>query len=80
MTATADKYGVQGRYGDYRKMIEEVAPDAVYAIGQPQYMFDIWTWCLSQGLNLYIEKPMGITFHQAQALAHLAEKHGALPK
>jgi len=78
LTTTADKYGVQGRYSDYRKMVEETAPDAVYVIGQPQYMFDIWTWCLRQGLNLYIEKPMGITMHQARALAYLAEQHSSI--
>jgi virulence factor len=76
--ATADKYGIEKRYTDYRKMIEETAPDAVYVIGQPHLMYDIWTWVLSQGLNLYIEKPMGLTLHQAQMLAHLAEKHGCI--
>ena len=78
LQAAADKYNVPGRYTDYRKMVEDVQPDAVYAVGQPHMMFDIWIWCLAQGLNLYIEKPMGITLHQAQALAHLAEKHGAI--
>ena len=61
--ATADKYGVARRYSDYRQMIAEVAPDAVYAIGQPHLMYDVWVWCLRQGLNLYIEKPMGMTIH-----------------
>jgi predicted dehydrogenase len=75
LQATADKYAIERRYSDYRKMVEEVAPQAVYAIGQPHIFFDIWTWCLRQGLNLYIEKPMGITLHQARSLAHLAEKH-----
>ncbi len=78
LTTTADKYSVPGRFSDYRKMIEDTAPDAVYVIGQPQYMFDIWTWCLRQGLNLYIEKPMGISMHQARALAYLAEQHGCI--
>lgn len=78
LNATADKYGVAGRYQDWRRMVEEVAPDAVYAIGPPHLMYDIWVWCLSQGLNLYIEKPMGVTLHQAQMLAHLAEKHGCI--
>ena len=41
-------------------------------------MYDIWHWCLSQGLNLCIEKPMGITIHQAQALAYLADQHGCI--
>ena len=61
LAATADRYGIERRYTDYRRMVEEVAPDGVYAIGQPNIMFDIWIWCLRQGLNLYIEKPMGLT-------------------
>jgi predicted dehydrogenase len=78
LNATADKYGVEGRYTDYRAMVEAVAPDGVYVIGQPHLMYDIWTWCLQQGLNLYIEKPMGLTWHQARMLAHLAERKGVI--
>jgi len=78
LSQTADKYGVEKRYTDYRKMVEETAPDAVYAIGPPHIMYDIWMWCLNEGLNLYIEKPMGITIHQAQMLAHLAEEKGCI--
>jgi len=75
---TADKYGIEKRYGPagfdgYKKMLEEVTPDAVYAIGQPNIMYPIWKHCLEAGYNLYIEKPMGLTLHQARALAHLAE-------
>jgi predicted dehydrogenase len=75
---TADKYGVEKRYADYRQMVEDVAPDAVYAIGQPHVMYDVWGWCLEQGLNLYIEKPMGLTLHQARMLAYLAETNGCI--
>jgi len=78
LNATADKYGVERRYMDYRRMIEEVAPDGVYVIGQPHLMYDIWVWCLREGQNLYIEKPMGLTWHQAQMLAHLAEQKGVI--
>ncbi len=58
---------------DYQGMIERLAPDGVYVIGQPNIMYDIWVWCLQHGFALYIEKPMGITLHQARMLAHLAE-------
>lgn len=75
---TADRYGIVHRYTDYRRMIEERAPDGVYAIGQPHIMYDIWLWCLREGQNLYIEKPMGITWHQAQMLAGLAEAKGLI--
>lgn len=78
LQATADKYGIERRYTDYRRMIEEVAPDGVYVIGQPHLMYDLWVWCLEQGQHLYIEKPMGLTWHQAQMLAHLAERQGVI--
>jgi len=78
LNATGDRFGIERRYTDYKKMIEETSPDAVYAIGQPHTMYDIWKWCLEQGLNLYIEKPMGITIHQARALTYLAEKKGCI--
>lgn len=73
---TADKYGIRKRYIEYKKMIDEIAPDAVYVIGQPHLMYDIWMWCLEKGQNLYIEKPFGITIHQARSLSYMAEKHG----
>lgn len=76
--STADKYHIAARYTDYQRMAEEVAPDAIYVIGQPHIMYDLWTWCLRQGLNLYIEKPMGLTLHQARALAHLAAEHDCI--
>ncbi|MFB3879613.1 MAG: Gfo/Idh/MocA family protein [Armatimonadota bacterium] len=78
LNATADRYGIEHRYSDYRRMVEQTAPEAVCAIGQPHIFYDIWAWCLRQGLNLYIEKPLGITMHQARSLAHLAEKHGCI--
>jgi virulence factor len=78
MNATADKYGIRNRYLDYKKMVAEVAPDAVYVIGQPHILYDVWMWCLEQKLNLYIEKPLGITIHQAKALAYTADKNNCI--
>jgi virulence factor len=78
LATTADTYGVEKRYIDYRTMIEECTPDGVYAIGQPHSMYDVWMWCLQQGQNLYIEKPMGITWHQARMLTHVAEQKGVI--
>lgn len=75
LNKTADKYGIEKRYADYRKMAEEIAPDGIFVIGPPHIMYDPWVWCLEHGLNLYIEKPMGLTIHQARTLAFLAEKH-----
>lgn len=63
---------------DYQKMLEELKPDGVYAIGQPEIMYDVWVWCLTRKFNLFIEKPMGLTMHQSKMLAHLAAVNGCI--
>ncbi|GMA61088.1 Gfo/Idh/MocA family oxidoreductase [Alicyclobacillus fastidiosus] len=78
LTKTADRYRINNRYQDYKQLISETKPDAVYAIGQPHIMFDVWTWCLEQGMNLCIEKPMGLTMHQARTLEYLATKNSCI--
>ncbi|MEW6750841.1 MAG: Gfo/Idh/MocA family oxidoreductase [Candidatus Latescibacterota bacterium] len=78
LNETADRYGVKRRYTSYPRMIADVDPDAVYAIGQPHLMFDVWMWCLGQGLDLFIEKPLGLSLHQARALAHTAAEQGCI--
>ena len=75
----AGQYGLEKQYGaggmyDYKKMIDELKPDAAVVIGQPNIMYDCWVWCLEQGLHLFIEKPLGLSLHQARALAALAER------
>jgi len=79
LNKTADKYGIKTRYGadgvlDYRKMVADLKPEAAVVIGQPHIMYDIWIWCLQQGLHLYIEKPMALKMHQARNLTALAKR------
>lgn len=83
LNRTADKYHIKGRYlspdpEGYRTMISAESPEAVYAIGNPDVMYPVWRWCLEQGLNLYIEKPMGLNVHQARSLAYLADQSGSI--
>lgn len=76
LNATAEKYGVEGRYADYRKMIEEVEPDGVYVIMPPHHLFDIVLHCLKQKQNVFIEKPPGVMTYQTASMAEAAEKYG----
>lgn len=78
MRAAAERYQIPRQYTDYKDMVDDVDPDAIYVIGQPHIMYDIWVWCLKHGLNLFVEKPLGLTVHQARALSYLAEKHGCI--
>jgi len=79
----ADQYGIEKRYGsggvfDYQKMIADIKPDAAVVIGPPHIMYDMWIWCLKQGLHLYIEKPLGLSMHQARNLHALARQNSLI--
>jgi len=70
-------YAARSRY-DYQEMLKTIQPDGVYVIGQPEQMYEIWIWCLENKFNLFIEKPMGMTMHQAETLAWLAGKNSCI--
>ena len=75
---TSKKYKISNTFNDYKKMIEETTPDAVYIIIPPYQLFDIVIHCLNEKLNVFIEKPPGITSEQTRQMANLAEKKGVL--
>ena len=81
LAETADRYGIAARYGasgvyDYQNMVAQLKPDAAVVVGQPHIMYDIWCWCLTHGLHLYVEKPLALSLHQARALTALAQRGG----
>lgn len=78
LDAVGEQYGINARFDNYQTMIETVDPEAVYVIGQPEFMYGIWCWCLTQRLDLFVEKPLGLTLHQATNLAYLAESGGCI--
>jgi predicted dehydrogenase len=78
MNETATKYSIKSLYTNYQEMIEKEQPDGVYVIGPPHLMYDVIVWCLQNKQNVFMEKPFGLNWHQAQALAELAERHGVV--
>lgn len=76
--STADKFGIDGRFTDYKEMIEKAAPDAVYVIMPPHQLFDIVVHCLRQKLHVFIEKPPGVYSEQTRNMARLAERNGCI--
>lgn len=75
---TAEKYKISKTFTDYKKMLEQIDPDAVYIIMPPHHLFDIVIHCLKEKFNVFIEKPPGITAEQTRQMANLAEKNGVL--
>jgi len=60
------------------KMLDEIEPDAVYILMPPHHLFDLVIECLNRKLNVFIEKPPGITTEQTKNMARLAEKNNSL--
>ncbi|HUT76004.1 MAG TPA: Gfo/Idh/MocA family oxidoreductase [Armatimonadota bacterium] len=75
---TGDRFGIEVRSQDYRTLIEQTAPDAVYILMPPHQLFDLAIHCLERKLNVFIEKPPGVTSVQARGLARAAERSGSL--
>lgn len=61
LNRTADRYGVIGRYKDFREMVNREKMDAVYIVVPPHQLYDLAIYCLKKGLNVFVEKPPGIT-------------------
>ncbi len=78
LNKTADKFGIEKRYSDYKQMIEETAPDAIYILMPPHHLFDLVIHSLNQKLHVFIEKPPGVMMEQTRQMALTAERNGVL--
>ena len=68
-----DEYGIPAGYSDFRTMLKEVRPDAVYVILPHLQTYPVALECIKMGLNVFLEKPPGITLEQTRYLARQAE-------
>lgn len=76
LDTTADKYKIPSRYTNHKDMLDKEELDVVYAILPPHQLYDVAVDCLKDGVNLFVEKPPGITRNQIESLAWHAEKNG----
>ncbi|KYH36284.1 MAG: dehydrogenase [Candidatus Bathyarchaeota archaeon B24] len=84
LNKTADRYGVENRFKDYRLMLDRVCLDAVYVVMAPiptghyshaEPMAKIVVECLKRGKHVFIEKPPGVTVEETRAMAKAAEEN-----
>ncbi|OIN98073.1 hypothetical protein AUJ66_01660 [Candidatus Desantisbacteria bacterium CG1_02_38_46] len=78
LKATAQKFKIEKTFTNYKKMLEETNPQAVYILMPPHHLFDLVIHCLNQKLHVFIEKPPGINTEQTMQMALLAEKNKCL--
>jgi virulence factor len=78
LVETAAKYGVEKRYQDYREMVDQNHLDAAYIVMPPHQLYDLVIYCLKKGLNVFIEKPPGISLEQTRNMALVAKRNNCL--
>ena len=73
---TAERFGIPRVDTDYRRMLAEVDPEAVWVLMPPQHLYEPVSTALQQGRHVFIEKPLALTTVQARMLAYFAEQRG----
>jgi virulence factor len=78
LTAAATRWGARQTraYTDFRQMLDEVRPDAVWVLVSVPATFAVTSECLSRGVPTLLEKPPGLRTAETQALAGLSARHG----
>lgn len=76
--ATAQRFGIERGYTDYRKMLADNKPDLVHITTPPSSHFQIASDCLSMGLNVLCEKPITVDYEQFKILKKLARDRNCI--
>jgi hypothetical protein len=77
LVTEAKKAGVPDNlfYPDYKKMLDEVKPDIVWAFVENNRHLEIAKECLPRHINLIFEKPTASTYADARQIQALAQKY-----
>jgi predicted dehydrogenase len=76
LVAEAKKAGVRDDlfFGDYKKMLDEMKPDIVWAFVENNRHLEVAKECASRHINLIFEKPLASTYADAKQIQELAER------
>src|SRR5579875_140318 len=77
LVAEAKKAGVADNlfFGNYKKMLDEVKPDIVWAFVENNRHLEIAKECAPRHINLIFEKPTASTYADAKQIQALAQKY-----
>ena len=65
-------------FSDYKKLLDEVKPDIVWAFVENNRHREIVEACAPRGVNVIFKKPLASTYADALAIRNLARKNGIL--
>lgn len=68
------KYGFAKTYTDFRRMLDEVKPEAVFCVGGPKVHYTVGMQVLDRGFPLYVQKSPAPSSAATREMAVLAAK------
>jgi predicted dehydrogenase len=74
----ARRYGAAAVHTDYRRMLDEVKPEAVLVVGPPQLHLEAGLAAAGRGIHLFVEKPSAPDLEGANALAEAFRNSGRI--
>ena len=69
------KQGNFNCFGDYKKMIDQVKPDAVVVVVPTKFHYSIIKDLLEKNIHVFAEKPFCLNYEQSEELVKLAAKY-----
>lgn len=77
LIAEAKKRGAANTpiFDDYKKMLDQVKPDIVWAFVENNRHLEVAEACATRKINLIFEKPLASTYHDALEIQKLARKY-----
>ena len=73
---TADRFGADAMYTDYRAMLDEAKPDVVHVLTPPPTHLKLVTDCLEAGAHVFVEKPAAPTHSELAELIAASKRTG----
>lgn len=74
----ARRYGARAAYTDYRRMLDDVQPEAVLVCGPPQLHLEAGLEAAARGIHLFVEKPSAPSTGEAERLAEAIRSAGRI--
>lgn len=71
-----NKYSKQKVYTDYKKMIEETAPECIVVATPTKFHADMVLYALERGIHVFCEKPFSLTVEDGVKMVTVAEMKG----
>jgi len=75
---SAQKWGVPQAYATSKELVHDAQVDVVFVLNNDEYHAPVALEAIAAGKHVFIEKPMALTFEDADAIASAAAKAGVI--